>query len=102
MSSKCGRRSSFVLAVLSTMSRPLVLHVQLLLQGELVDVAVSGAKTISGAREITHVPVVNLFGLKRDRFVLVRLQRFRPAVERPRIMRLQRLDPGHIETRVRR
>src|ERR1700730_6784679 len=101
MSSKCGRRSSFVLAVLSTMSRPLVLHVLLLLQSELVDVAVSGPKSLRAAREVAHVAVVNLFGLKCDRFVLVRLQRFRPGVQRPHIMRLQRLDPGDIETRVR-
>src|SRR6516165_2166958 len=115
MSSKCGRISGamslpsllvasaeMVVAVSSAMPSPLVFTLLLLLHSELVDVDVSGAETVRATRQVAQVSVVHLFGLKRDRLILPQLQRLRPAVERPRIVRLQRLRAGHGESSFRR
>src|ERR1700752_380028 len=101
MSSKCGRMFSVAVTVLSAMSGPPVLHL-LLLKSELVDVAVAVAEELGAAGEIPDVPVVHLLGLNRYRFVPAGLEGLRPDPQRSRVMRLQGLDPGHIETRFRR
>ena len=67
---------------------------RLLGQRELVDVDVAVAEPVGAAGEVVHVAVVDLFGLDRDRLVLVGLQRGGPSVQRPRVVRLQRLACG--------
>src|ERR1700736_4756845 len=92
MSSKCGRMSAEVAGLCGML-------VLLLLHGELIDVAVSGAEALRAASEVVHVPVVDLFGLKRYRLVPACLQRLGPGVERLRVMGLQRLNAGYVEAR---
>src|SRR6516165_3089772 len=59
-----------------------------LFQRELAQIGVAVAEQLGTAGQVLHISVVDLFRLDRDRLVLMSLQRRRPQVERPRIVRL--------------
>src|ERR1700752_4662779 len=69
----------------------------LLLKRELIDVDVTDSEALGATSEVVHVAAVNLLRLHGDGLVLVRLQRLRPAVERPGIVQLQGLAAGEFE-----
>ena len=56
---------------------------KLLRQRELTHIDQAAAEQARAADQVLHVAVVDLLGLDGDGFVLVRLQRRRPVVERP-------------------
>jgi hypothetical protein len=57
-----------------------------LFAGELADVDVALAEHFRAAGQVPCVPVVDLFGLDRNRLILAGLQGLGPVVERPRVV----------------
>src|ERR1700730_12363053 len=74
----------------------------LLFQRELVAADVADPEALGAAGQVLHVPLVDLFGLDLEGLVLARLEGLGPQVKGPGEIRLQRLDPGHVEARLRR
>src|SRR6188472_3255458 len=80
---------------------PSAYELLLLFHRELIDVDITDPETVGGAPQELHVPLIDLFGLYSNGLVLAGLQHVRPHVQSLGEVRLQRLNAGDHETRLR-